>query len=275
VISRPVARVIAVDWSGAVRDASNIWLAEVADGAPVRLKQMPGRDAVAEELIQSAHRDPDLVAGLDFAFSFPEWFARTHGATSALDTWRLAEKRGEDWLATCSPPFFGRAGSRKDRCTELYRRTERECRARHGVLPKSVFQIGGPGAVGTGSIRGMPVLRRLHESGFAIWPFDDPRVPCVIEIYPRLFAPGVTKSRPDARRAHLDASYPHLPAVMRAAAVDSEDAFDALVSALGMWRHRDQLDALPPARDDTERLEGAIWIPTEAPPSLRGRGPGG
>jgi hypothetical protein len=258
-------RVVAVDWSGAVRDAGNIWLAEVVDGAPVRLERMRSREAVAGDLIASARRDPRFVAGLDFAFSFPAWFARGCGATSAVDLWRVVEERGEAWLATCGPPFFGRAGSRRDRCAELYRRTERECQARHGVLPKSVFQIGGAGAVGTGSIRGMPVLRRFHDAGFCIWPFDVPAFPTVIEIYPRLFAPDVTRSRQDGRRAHLDAHHPHLSPTMRAVALASEDAFDALVSALGMWRRRHQLAALPAARDDLERLEGAIWMPNDTP----------
>jgi hypothetical protein len=28
-----------------------------------------------------------------------------------------------------------------------------------------------------------------------------------------------------------------------------------------MWAHRGSLAALPPARDDVERLEGRIWAP--------------
>ena len=251
-------RVIAVDWSGAVRDAGNIWLAEVVDGTPVRLERMRRRDDVAADLIASAHRDPHFVAGLDFAFSFPAWFARDCGATSALELWRVAEERGEDWLANCAPPFWGRAGSKKDRCAELYRRTERECQARHGVLPKSVFQIGGAGAVGTGSIRGMPILRQLHDAGFSIWPFDPPRWPRVVEIYPRIFTGPVRKSDPDARREHLR-RYDNLAPEHRDAAQRSEDAFDALVSALEMWRHREALATLPSPRDEIERIEGAIW----------------
>jgi hypothetical protein len=64
---------------------------------------------------------------------------------------------------------------------------------------------------------------------------------------------------------------------MRAAAVDSEDAFDALVSALEMWRHRYQLATLPAARDGVERLEGAIWFPDGIFPSPHtcGEGAGG
>ena len=50
---------------------------------------------------------------------------------------------------------------------------ERAARVR-GIAPKSVFQIGGAGSVGTASLRGMPVLQRLREAGFAVWPFDRP-----------------------------------------------------------------------------------------------------
>ena len=38
------------------------------------------------------------------------------------------------------------------------------------VRPKSTFQIGGAGAVGTGSLRGMPHLLTLREAGCAVWP---------------------------------------------------------------------------------------------------------
>jgi hypothetical protein len=277
---RMTTRVIAVDWSGAVRDAGNIWLAEVVDGEPVRLERMKSRQAVLDGLIDLKTRDPHFVAGLDFAFSFPEWFAREYDCAPAYELWCLAEREGERWLSACSDPFWGKGkGGTKPRFDgrrPQFRTTELDCQQRLNLLPKSVFQIGGAGAVGTGSIRGMPVLRRLHDAGFSIWPFAPLAFPTVVEIYPRLFAPGVTKSFQSQRLKHIDASCPGLPERMRTAALDSEDAFDALISALGMWRHRDQLAALPEARDDRERIEGAIWMPSEAPP-LHGveRGSGG
>src|ERR1035438_6219537 len=43
-----------------------------------------------------------------------------------------------------------------------------------GIAPKSPFQIGGAGAVGTGTLRGIPELERLHEAGFRVWPFEEP-----------------------------------------------------------------------------------------------------
>ena len=40
-------------------------------------------------------------------------------------------------------------------------------------FPAWWFQIGGAGAVGTGSIRGMPHLLTLARNGFGIWPFSE------------------------------------------------------------------------------------------------------
>lgn len=88
------------------------------------------------------------------------------------------------------------------------RRTDREAPAIGGIRPKSVFQIGGAGAVGTGSLRGMPILKRLRDAGFAVWPFDAPRWPCVVEIYPRLLTGAVNKGSAGARAGgdHLESA---------------------------------------------------------------------
>ena len=56
-----------------------------------------------------------------------------------------------------------------------------------------MFQIGGAGAVGTGSIRGMPHLLTLADSGFTIWPFVSGGLPTVVEIYPRALTGPVNK----------------------------------------------------------------------------------
>jgi hypothetical protein len=254
-------RVVAIDWSGAkTHTGDKIWLAEAADGGLVRLERMPGRAAVAALLIDEAPPGSPVVVGLDCAFSMPAWFVDQCGAATAHQFWCLVEEQGEQWLAECASPFWGRRGTRKPAGIELFRRSERGFGAVAGSVPKSVFQIAGAGAVGTGSVRGMRVLRRLHDAGFSIWPFDAPRLPAVIEIYPRLFTGPVRKSDAAARARHLE-RYSQLGSLMRSAAERSEDAFDAAVSALEMWRHRDQLAALPPARDDIERIEGAIWKP--------------
>lgn len=249
-------RTIAVDWSGARSGAhKTIWIAEAVDGDITFLENGRDREQVAAWLID---QPGPFVVGFDFAFSLPAWFLREQGFHTAPDLWRtLAEGAAERWLAECPYPFWGRPGVRKPAGIEHRRRTEHQ--SAHN--PKSVFQIGGAGAVGTGSLRGMPVLHVLRENDFAVWPFDDRADRTVIEIYPRALTGPVTKSDPHARRQYLDERYRALDDATRAVVASSEDAFDAAISALVMNAHRAALQSLRPATDDTERLEGAIWTP--------------
>ena len=240
-----------------------IWLAEAVDGKLVRLENGRSREQIAEHLIEEAGRDPRMVVGLDFAFSLPAWFLEQRDLASAHELWALADREGDAWLAACLPPFWGRG--RTPRPDQVhFRRTELDVPVTAGIRPKSVFQIGGAGAVGTGSLRGMRHLADLADAGFAIWPFDDPRLPTAVEIYPRALTGPVLKSRHRARREYLERRFPDEDAVMRERAAGSEDAFDAAVSALVMARHRHELADLPSvAPDSRPRLEGAIWTPRE------------
>jgi len=122
-----------------------------------------------------------------------------------------------------------------------------------------VFQIGGAGAVGTGSIRGMPILKTLREAGFSIWPFNPPGWPIVVEIYPRALTGPVNKSSRDARRTNLRTNFAKLSKRFLPVASSCEDAFDAVVSALVMHRRIDDLANLSQATDPCELLEGKIW----------------
>jgi hypothetical protein len=131
-----------------------------------------------------------------------------------------------------------------------------------GIRPKSVFQIGGAGAVCTGSIRGMAMLARLHHAGFSVWPFDPPAFPMLVEIYPRLLTGPITKSSEDSRRAYLRNSRA-IRGRHREQAATSEDAFDAAVSAVAMAGASKQLKALRQSTRRVERLEGRIWHPTD------------
>ena len=262
--------VIAIDWSGAESGAARrIWIAEVVDGDMVRLESGRTREQVAALLVDAGQRDPSLVVGLDFAFAFPAWWAREHGVADAPALWALAARDGDCWLRACVPPFWGRPGKRRAEhdATRLYRRTERAVPRVAGIAPKSVFQVGGAGAVGTGSIRGMPLLARLHAAGWRVWPFidvdDDAPSPTAVEIYPRLLTGAVNKSGFSQRAEYLRFRFPRLPAEFGVAASTSEDAFDAAVSALVMAEHWPSLRALPEASDEVERLEGAIWWPRD------------
>ncbi len=206
----------------------------------------------------------DVVAiGLDFAFSFPAWFLEHIGVAGAPELWARVAERSEAWLAACEPPFWGRPGRlRPVLAGGAWRRGELAAPRMGGIGPKSVFQIGGAGAVGTGSLRGMPVLRGLYEAGARIWPFvGGDGAPLVVEIYPRLLTGAVHKSDPAERRKLLAERYPLLEPEHLRLAVGSEDAFDAAVSALVMLEHVDDLRGLPDEPDAELRLEGRIWHP--------------
>lgn len=232
-VARP-GRVIAVDWSGDAKGgAKTTWIAEVCDGQVIRLENGRTRNQVADELIRIVHEYPDTVVGLDFAFSFPEWFVRHLGAAVHVTLWRWVSDHGETWLADCDSPFWGRPGIRNPKITEEFRHTDKGVGRLLGGQPKSVFQIGGAGTVGTGSIRGMPILLRLRDAGFAIWPFDKPVLPVVVEIYPRLLTGPVRKSNEEERQRYLSLNFADLGSGFRERAIGSEDAFDHLSQECG------------------------------------------
>jgi hypothetical protein len=252
-------RIFAADWSGRLTGAEEfLWLAEVRDGSLADLRSGLGRGQLVEELVGRASEGSRMIVGLDFAFSFPRWWCDERGWSSAPEVWAAMAAEGESLLASCSAPFWGRPGkANPHRADRLYRRTEVEEGAGGA---KSVFQIGGAGAVGTGSIRGMPHLLTLAENGFGVWPFsgDWPRV---VEIYPRTLTGPVNKRRWDSRHSFVFERFPEQQSDLLERAAGSEDAFDAAVSALVMSHHRDELEELAPLPDADYRLEGKIWRP--------------
>jgi hypothetical protein len=260
--------VVAVDWSGAARGAAgHIWSAHVSRGRLIALESGRERSEVVDDLIALRPSCPDgLCVGLDFAFSFPAWFARQQGCRAVEDVWSLVAQEGEGWLAQCAPPFWGRPGHRRPELPEHLRQAERQATVA-GISAKSVFQIGGAGSVGTGSLRGMPHLQQLHRAGFSIWPFHPAAPQTVVEIYPRLLTGPVHKSNRQHRAAYLRAAPWPIPPPFVEHMVESEDAFDAGISALMMDQHADELIRLGPATDPVTRLEGDVWRPAAASPA--------
>ena len=257
-------RYIAVDWSGA-RDAAEarkkIWLAEVANGRFVRLEAGRSREEIAEHLIDVARSGEPLSVGLDFAFSFPKWFLQQHKQATARAMWSLVSSQGEGWLQSCAPPFWGLAGRTKPQGIQHFRLTETLVSKEGLGAPKSVFQIGGAGAVGKGSVRGMPILARLSEAGFSVWPFDEPGLHTVVEIYPRVFTKGLVKNDPRGREAFAGRLEPLPDPHMLRQVRDSEDALDAAASAAAMSRLLRGLSS-PVSLAPEARLEGLIWGPS-------------
>ncbi len=245
-------RCVAVDWSGRERGAAeHIWIAEAEGGRLTFLENGRSAEQVVDWLTA---RRPDVV-GLDFAFSFPAWFCAEREWRTGPEVWSgVAGEAGERLLTEERDPFWGRTRPRPP--ADSARPQLRDAERRIGT--KSPFQIGGAGAVGTGSIRGMRHLLTLRAAGFAIWPFDPPRGPVVLEIYPRLmYREALRKSRWRERHRAFTAWFPGEPMLERAAG--SEDAFDAAVSALVMSNEAEALRSLPDLSSGA--LEGVIWSP--------------
>lgn len=252
-------RIVAVDWSGKLQGAAEfIWLADVLDGKLVSLENGRSREQLIEAVIAIAKREPDTVVGLDFAFSFPEWWCGRQGWRHVREVWTAMAADGERLLDSCEPPFWGRPDKRNPLPIDRrYRATELD----DAPGAKSVFQIGGAGAVGTGSVRGMMHLLTLAEQGFDVWPFGPRGWPRAVEIYPRVLTGPVNKSSWRRRHDFLFDRFPAQPGALLERAAGSEDAFDAAASALVMAEHAEQLSELVPADARPYAIEGRIWRP--------------
>jgi hypothetical protein len=252
-------KIIAVDWSGKIKGPEeSLWRAEISDGKLTDLRNGLDRGELIAKLLELGEAEPNMVIGLDFAFSFPAWWCEENEWSNVEDVWSGIAHGGEDLLAGCEAPFWGRPGKRNPhQKARLYRQTER---SEDAIRAKSVFQIGGAGAVGTGSVRGMPHLLTLAKNGFGIWPFSE-GWPRVVEIYPRVLTGPVNKGRWSARHDYLVEHFPEQPRDLLERAAGSEDAFDAAVSALVMSEREAELAVLGPLAEAPFRIEGRIWRP--------------
>jgi hypothetical protein len=292
-------RVVAVDWSGRV-DASgqrrHIWAGVWTEGK-VTLEAGRTREELIAWLIDLAHETPRMVVGIDCCFSYPAWFLAEHHCTTVFDFWQhVASGHGERWLAReCKEiardeRFWGKPHKRPAQfCGEHLHRSMRltdmdnkitpkmsldeptRAAAVRGITPKSPFQIGGSGSVGTGSLRAIPHLLHLHAAGFRVWPFKSSALasnkPLLVEMYTRLLTGPVKKSNPTARKTYLttrrktDPAYAKLSRDVMNKALNSEDAFDALVCAMEMTQHQQSFPLLRKTSDPTLQLEGITWRP--------------
>jgi hypothetical protein len=257
------------------------------------------RKELVEWLIAMAQETPRMVVSLDCCFSFPAWFLAEHECATVFEFWlKVAEGQGERWLAReCEElardvRFWGAPHKRPEefcgpnlhrmlRLTDVDNKItpklagkdpERAAKIK-GITPKSPFQIGGSGSVGTGSLRAMPFLLQMWKAGFRVWPYESAQLngarpkPLLVEMYTRLMTGAVAKSNEVARRAYLaakkkqDAAYAELSRKVITNAQGSEDAFDALVSCIEMVRWREEFAGLKATRDAVLRLEGITWRP--------------
>ena len=298
-------RLVAVDWSGDKGPGqrkkiwAGVWTRDAKGrvaGGRVRLEDGRTREELTAWLLELARETPRMVVSIDCCFSYPAWFLEEHGCRTVFDFWRhVAAGHGERWLGTTCAElerdvrFWGRPHKRPlEFCRVGYptmmRRTDMENKVEQGleggdparaalmkgIQPKSPFQIGGSGSVGTGSLRAMEWLLRLHEGGYRVWPFEDAGEgrPLLVEMYTRLLTGPVKKSNAVARKAYLAARkqvdaglYGGLSRGVVAKAEGSEDGFDALVCCLEMVRWQEEFAGLRATRDRTLRLEGITWRP--------------
>ena len=304
-------RLVAVDWSGdkGPGQKKKIWAGvwtrsakgraaggRVAGGS-VLLEDGRTREELTEWLLAMARETPRMVVSMDCCFSYPAWFLAEHGCSTVFDFWRhVSAGHGERWLGTTGAEierdlrFWGRPHKRPEQFSgagypTMMRRTDMENKIEQaleggdpvraalmkGIQPKSPFQIGGSGSVGTGSLRAMEWLLKLWESGYRVWPFEDADVskhPLLVEMYTRLLTGPVKKANADARSVYLKARskaepelYGALSRGVTAKAQGSEDAFDALVCCVEMVRHQAEFAGLRRTRDHVLSLEGITWRP--------------
>lgn len=269
-------------------------------GGTVTIETGRTRAELTAWLIELARETPRMALAIDCCFSFPAWFLAEHGCASIMDFWQaVALGKGEAWLhRECADHRFwgvtgpARSGKRPAEFSgpglrRMMRSTDWEnkiavreeggdaARAEkmRGITAKSPFQIGGSGSVGTGSLRAMPMLLALREAGFRIWPFENAMLhaeqpaPLVLEMYTRLLTGPVAKSNAQARHAYLltrrgaEPDYAALTRPVLAKAAASEDAFDALICAVEIARHRAELAPLRATHDPVLLLEGITWRP--------------
>ena len=112
-------RIIAIDWSGAQRPEKKLWRAEFFGETPIALECGLNRDKIVDYLIQAKDLSATTFVGIDFAFSYPEWFVHKQGCSSAPEFWRIVRKRGESGYENVRL-LFGVDVARRGRTTSYY-----------------------------------------------------------------------------------------------------------------------------------------------------------
>ena len=306
-----------VDWSGGNdtgpkprKDA--IWAAVVRRGvadAPVYLRNRLAAENWLGNLIEAElTAGRRLCLGFDFPFGYPERFSKhLTGTSDPLALWDWLEARIED--SPSANNRFDLAGEINQMCpgegpfwfNGLKRDVDGLPRTQahyggHGFAEKrqaenrakgafTCWQMGGPGAVGSQVLMGLPVLARLRRrfaKDVRVWPFETLDTPVAfVEVWPSLLAkevagamaPGEIKDAAQVRilaRAMAELNADELGAMLAVEATIEGWIFglgheDILRRAAGAPRPlQDDCFALPPGVHWTpvpealSRLEGAL-----------------
>ena len=161
--------VVAVDWSGRRAGERRAPL----DGRGRRRRAGPASrpaapvSEVVDELVARVADDRDRRGRASTSRSrSPAWFLDARGYRDGRRAVGGRRRRRRRWLARVRSRRSGAGpAGRRPIGPQQLRRTEATIAAVGGIRPKSTFQIGGAGSVGTGSVRGFPVLARLRAGG--------------------------------------------------------------------------------------------------------------
>lgn len=271
----------AIDWSGARGRTRNIAVARLAAGSDMP-ELVPPPDGVAwtrEDVVARLAREVAsgrrILAGFDFAFSFPlavfDVLGLRRDGTMA-DVWEEVEQacalspglHGGDFVDAAPAGAFWRAGPMPAGWRAPLRLVDERCALATGARPESVMKLVGAKQVGLGALAGMRSLRALRRAcgdAIAVWPAMPPgKASVAVEIFPtihRLHATGSTAKIRDVdvlsrALAALGCATPRL------AAPPGDDATDALVSAAALRQIACRADAFALPADGRAALEG--WI---------------
>jgi hypothetical protein len=221
-------RLIIADWSASgtlspARPSANaIWL---GDSNAEGLRVSYHRSRAAAETVLAAAIDhalangQRLLIGFDFAMGYPQGFAAgLTGTPRAQEIWAWLHRHLTDAPDNAnnrfdvanlinaqlggSGPFWAHPSGRNYPNLQRTKQGVDHARlafAEHRQVEKqtkgakSVWMLTNPGAVGSQSLVGLPMIHRLAQvPGVAVWPFATHTAPVILaEVYPSLLAPAV------------------------------------------------------------------------------------
>ena len=223
--------------------STRIWSRTSVDGELVALRNGRTRQGVTDDLVALGLETPDgLMAGLDFSFSLPVVVpARRIPAAASTTSGDWRRTGGETGSPSVPRPSGGGPGGPGRRCRGTFAAPSERLSV-GGISAKSTFQVGGAGAVGTGSPSvACPTCANCGRRGSASGP-STLRHPGQCSRSTPVSAPGpCTRATSSSERSYLDAAPWALPTAFAASMVGSDDAFDAAISALVMHDHLDDL----------------------------------
>lgn len=290
---RGVTHTVGLHWTEPAPDSLKPeawWLVDLdADGVLKSPVTPQSTDEVLAYLGRFQEAGESVLLGCAFCFSVPKWLGDRLASESGIPApdvlWRAADRCAEPAanaaeliesinaeLDAGPGPFWRGDLNEVDPISASrhpgMRATEKAVQKQTEARPSSVFRVGGDASVGALALWGMAILPWLRESGFAIWPFDDPGPRTAVEIFPRSLwsatNPGrPVRSRQSDREAFFDGrASVGLGGATRDVFVKERRAFDALLTAWSLRRYGGNIARSPDGSSPAAAVEGEIWLPT-------------